>query len=84
MKKEEANHNDQNYDHDCDDDDNQCKMIIIIKMKDHLRLLMEGRPYEELHEFCDFTLQDQNEVVHHKSFSNSLRIFTHHMIHVNQ
>ena len=67
MKKEEDNHNDQNYDHDCDDDDNQCKMIIIIKMKDHLRLLMEGRPYEELHEFCDFTLQDQNEVVYHKS-----------------
>ena len=25
---------------------------------------MEGRPYEELHEFCDFSLQDQNEVMH--------------------
>ena len=22
---------------------------------------MEGRPYEELHEFCDFTLAQQNE-----------------------
>ena len=31
-------------------------------IQDHLRLLMEGRPYEELHEFCDFSLQDQNEV----------------------
>jgi len=30
-------------------------------IQDHLRLLMEGRPYEELHEFCDFSLQDQNE-----------------------
>jgi hypothetical protein len=23
---------------------------------------MEGRPYEELHDFCDFSLQEQNEV----------------------
>ena len=22
---------------------------------------MEGRPYEELHEFCDFSLAEQNE-----------------------
>ena len=29
--------------------------------QDHIRLLMEGRPYEELHEFCDFTLAQQNE-----------------------
>jgi len=31
-------------------------------IQDHIRLLMEGRPYEELHEFCDFTLDQQNEV----------------------
>lgn len=31
-------------------------------IQDHLRLLMEGRPYEELHEFCDFTLREQNEL----------------------
>ena len=31
-------------------------------IQDHLRLLMEGRPYEELHEFCDYSLQEQNEV----------------------
>ena len=24
---------------------------------------MEGRPYEELHEFCDFSLAEQNEAV---------------------
>ena len=24
---------------------------------------MEGRPYEELHEFCDFTLAEQNEAI---------------------
>jgi len=30
-------------------------------IKDHIRLLMEGRPYEELHEFCDFSLAEQNE-----------------------
>jgi len=30
-------------------------------IQDHIRLLMEGRPYEELHEFCDFTLGQQNE-----------------------
>merc|ERR1712142_831258 len=30
-------------------------------IQDHIRLLMEGRPYEELHEFCDFTLAQQNE-----------------------
>ena len=32
-------------------------------MQDQLRLLMEGRPYEELHEFCDFTLAEQNEAI---------------------
>merc|ERR1711962_1955634 len=30
-------------------------------IQDHLRLLMEGRPYEEQHEFCDFSLKEQNE-----------------------
>lgn len=35
-------------------------------IQDHLRLLMEGRPYEELHEFCDFSLQDQNEATQAK------------------
>merc|ERR1711962_1081569 len=27
-------------------------------IQDHLRLLMEGRPYEEQHEFCDFSLKE--------------------------
>ena len=43
------------------------KLMAMIKLKDHLRLLMEGRPYEELHEFCDFTLADQNEVGFHST-----------------
>jgi len=30
-------------------------------IKDQIRLLMEGRPYEELHEFCDFSIAEQNE-----------------------
>ena len=29
--------------------------------QDQIRLLMEGRPYEELHEFCDFSIAEQNE-----------------------
>ena len=32
-------------------------------VQDQLRLLLDGRPYEELHEFCDFSLADQNEAV---------------------
>lgn len=32
-------------------------------IQEQLRLLLEGRPYEELHEFCDFSLGDQNEAV---------------------
>lgn len=31
-------------------------------IQDNIRLLLEGRPYEELHEFCDFSLRDQNDV----------------------
>ena len=27
----------------------------------NVELLLEGKPYEELHEFCDFSLQDQND-----------------------
>jgi len=30
-------------------------------IQDNIRLLLEGRPYEELHEFCDFSLRDQND-----------------------
>jgi len=30
-------------------------------IKDQIRLLMEGRPFEELHEFCDFSIAEQNE-----------------------
>ena len=29
--------------------------------QDQIRLLLEGRPYEELHEFCDFSIAEQNE-----------------------
>ena len=27
----------------------------------NVELLLEGKPYEEMYEFCDFSLQDQNE-----------------------
>jgi len=27
----------------------------------NVEFLLEGKPYEELHEFCDFSLQDQND-----------------------
>lgn len=30
-------------------------------IRDQIRLLLEGRPYEELHEFCDFSIAEQNE-----------------------
>jgi len=32
-------------------------------IQEQLRLLLEGRPYEEPEEFCDFTLAEQNEAV---------------------
>jgi len=38
-------------------------------IQDQLRLLLDGRPYEELHEFSDFTLVDQNEAVAAKGVS---------------
>jgi len=28
-------------------------------VQEQLRLLLDGRPFEELHEFCDFSLSDQ-------------------------
>ena len=28
----------------------------------YLISILEGKPYEEMHEFCDFTLEEQNEV----------------------
>jgi len=31
-------------------------------VQEQLRLLLDGRPFEELHEFCDFSLTDQYEV----------------------
>ena len=30
-------------------------------LQDQIRLLLEGRPFEELHEHCDFSLAEQNE-----------------------
>ena len=39
---------------------------------------MEGRPYEELHEFCDFTLLEQNEVFHHKHDRHHHHSHQHH------
>ena len=30
-------------------------------LQDQIRLLLEGRPFEELHEFCDFSIAEQNE-----------------------
>jgi len=32
-------------------------------IQEQLRLLLDGRPYEELHEFCDFSLADQYDAV---------------------
>ena len=32
-------------------------------LQEQLRLLMDGRPYEEQHDFCDFSLADQYEAV---------------------
>ncbi|XP_023339477.1 8-oxo-dGDP phosphatase NUDT18 isoform X3 [Eurytemora carolleeae] len=32
-------------------------------IQEQLRLLMDGRPYEEQHDFCDFSLADQYEAV---------------------
>ena len=32
------------------------------EIKSNVALLLEGKPYEEMHEFCDFTLEEQNEV----------------------
>ena len=32
------------------------------EIKSNVALLMEGKPYEEMHEFCDFSLEEQNEV----------------------
>ena len=29
----------------------------------NVEFLLEGKPYEELHEFCDFSLAEQNEAV---------------------
>merc|ERR1711983_706689 len=31
-------------------------------IKDQIRLLMEGRPYEELHEFCDFSILNRTRL----------------------
>ena len=31
-------------------------------LRTHLKNLALGKPYEEMHEFCDFTLEEQNEV----------------------
>merc|ERR1711971_1383080 len=42
-------------------------------IQDHLRLLMEGRPYEELHEFCDFSLQDRMRQQRQKELSHWLQ-----------
>lgn len=39
-----------------------CKAHVMELIQDHIRLLLEGRPYEELHEFCDYSLTQQNEV----------------------
>ena len=33
---------------------------------------MEGRPYEELHEFCDFSLSEQNEAIASKGVPPSV------------
>lgn len=41
------------------------------QIQDHLQLLLEGRPYEELHEFCDYTLAEQNEAVASKGLAPS-------------
>ena len=32
------------------------------EIKSNVALLLEGKPYEEMHEFCDFSLEEQNEV----------------------
>ena len=40
---------------------------------------MEGRPYEELHEFCDFTLQEQNEVQYYLFIILTMIIDQHHV-----
>ena len=32
------------------------------EIKSNVALLLEGKPYEEMHEFCDFTLEEQNKV----------------------
>ena len=32
------------------------------EIKSNVALLLEGKPYEEMHEFCDFTLEEQNEL----------------------
>ena len=42
---------------------------------------MEGRPYEELHEFCDFTLQEQNEVQYYLYIILTMIIDQHHSEH---
>ena len=32
------------------------------EIKSNVALLLEGKPYEEMHEFCDFSLEEQNDV----------------------
>ena len=37
----------------------------------NIRNLLEGKPYEEMHEFCDFTLEDQNDIAMAKGIQPS-------------
>ena len=44
--------------------DNQGHTITLPTMDSiarNIRLLLEGKPFEEMYEFCDFSLADQNE-----------------------
>ena len=39
-----------------------------------LGFLLEGKPYEEMFEFCDFSLSDQNEATQAKGVQVSSRV----------
>ena len=45
-----------------DTNNNQQPRWDMEEIKSNVALLLEGKPYEEMHEFCDFSLEEQNEV----------------------
>ena len=41
-------------------------------IREQLELLLEAKPYEEMFEFCDFTLVEQNEVAAAKGIQTAM------------